>query len=154
VPVPIPSPDVGEFGHATAKGAGWSYEVKFNGYRIVAGGRYYEGRKLMFASKLRAGLTPHVRAELFPMLKPLQHSSAPFVNLPSSRTGHWGEAITADDMTTLQWVKPKIVVEVSFVEWTRDGLLRHPCPLATSRRRVAARLMTSGRNYPDRREEW
>jgi bifunctional non-homologous end joining protein LigD len=29
-------------------------------------------------------------------------------------------------MTTLRWVKPKIVVEVSFVEWTRDGLLRHP----------------------------
>ena len=27
---------------------------------------YYEGRKLMFASKVRAGLTPHIRAELFP----------------------------------------------------------------------------------------
>jgi Protein of unknown function (DUF3072)/ATP dependent DNA ligase C terminal region len=26
----------------------------------------------------------------------------------------------------LRWVKPKIMVEVSFVEWTRDGLLRHP----------------------------
>ena len=29
-------------------------------------------------------------------------------------------------MTALWWVKPKMVVEVSFVEWTRDGLLRHP----------------------------
>jgi ATP-dependent DNA ligase len=29
-------------------------------------------------------------------------------------------------MTALRWVKPRIVVEVSFVEWTRDGLLRHP----------------------------
>ena len=29
-------------------------------------------------------------------------------------------------MTALRWVKPKIVVEVSFVEWTLDGLLRHP----------------------------
>jgi bifunctional non-homologous end joining protein LigD len=28
-------------------------------------------------------------------------------------------------MTRLLWVKPKLVVEVSFVEWTRDGLLRH-----------------------------
>jgi len=44
----------------------------------------------------------------------------------SSRTGHWGEGITAEDMTALRWVKPKIVVEVSFVEWTLDGLLRHP----------------------------
>ena len=33
---------------------------------------------------------------------------------------------TAEDMTALLWVNPKIVVEVSFVEWTRDGLLRHP----------------------------
>ena len=29
-------------------------------------------------------------------------------------------------MAALRWVTPKIVVEVSFVEWTRDGLLRHP----------------------------
>jgi bifunctional non-homologous end joining protein LigD len=26
----------------------------------------------------------------------------------------------------LRWVKARIVVEVSFVEWTRDGLLRQP----------------------------
>jgi bifunctional non-homologous end joining protein LigD len=50
----------------------------------------------------------------------------PFANLPSNKTGHWGEGITAEDMSALRWVKPKIVVEVSFVEWTRDGLLRHP----------------------------
>jgi bifunctional non-homologous end joining protein LigD len=47
------------------------------------------------------------------------------VNLPSSRSGHWGEGITAEDMASLCWVKPIVVVEVSFVEWTRDGLLRH-----------------------------
>jgi bifunctional non-homologous end joining protein LigD len=29
-------------------------------------------------------------------------------------------------MTRLVWVRPKVVVEVEFVEWTRDGLLRHP----------------------------
>ena len=28
-------------------------------------------------------------------------------------------------MTKLRWVKPKVVVEVSFVEWTRDNALRH-----------------------------
>jgi ATP-dependent DNA ligase len=44
----------------------------------------------------------------------------------SSKTGHWGDGIAADDMPSLRWVKPKIVVEVSSVEWTRDGLLRHP----------------------------
>ena len=87
---------------------------------------YYEARKLMFASKVRAGLTPHVRAELLPILKALAHPACPFANLPSGKTGHWSEGITAEDMTALRWVKPKVVVEVSFVEWTRDGLLRHP----------------------------
>jgi ATP-dependent DNA ligase len=29
-------------------------------------------------------------------------------------------------MAALRWVKPVVVVEVAFVEWTRDGLLRHP----------------------------
>jgi ATP-dependent DNA ligase len=97
-----------------------------SGWLPVAVVGYYEGRKLMFASKVRAGLTPHRRAELFPQLKAIEQAKCPFANLPSSKTGHWGEGITAEDMTALRWVKPTIVVEVSFVEWTRDGLLRHP----------------------------
>ena len=28
-------------------------------------------------------------------------------------------------MVTLRWVRPAVVVEVSFVEWTRDRNLRH-----------------------------
>ena len=101
------------------------FKPNANGFESLLVG-YYEGRKLMFASKVRAGLTPHVRAELFPPLKAIEQPRCPFANLPSSKTGHWGEGITAEDMTALRWVKPKIVVEVSFVEWTRDGLLRHP----------------------------
>ena len=38
---------------------------------------------------------------------------------------HWGEGVTAEDMKTLRWVKPRVVVEVSFVEWTAGGNLRH-----------------------------
>jgi bifunctional non-homologous end joining protein LigD len=115
-------------------------KVKFNrrqefvvgGFKPLAGGfesllvGYYKGRKLMFASKVRAGLTAHIRAQLFPLLKSLQQPKWPFANVPSSKTGLWGEGISAEDMGALRWVKPKIVVEVSFVEWTRDGLLRHP----------------------------
>jgi bifunctional non-homologous end joining protein LigD len=64
-------------------------------------------------------------------LEAIAQNKCPFANLPSNRTGHWGEGITAEDMTALRWVKPRIVVEVSFVEWTRDGLLRHPEFLGT-----------------------
>jgi ATP-dependent DNA ligase len=101
------------------------FKPNANGFESLLVG-YYEGQKLMFASKVRAGLTPHTRADLFPMLKALVQPKCLFANLPSSKTGHWGEGITADDMAVLRWVKPRIVAEVSFVEWTRDGLLRHP----------------------------
>lgn len=86
---------------------------------------YYEGRKLMCAGKVRNGLTPRVRAQLFERMGPLASPRCPFVNLPTSRTSHWGEGITAEEMETLRWVKPALVVQVSFVEWTRDGSLRH-----------------------------
>jgi bifunctional non-homologous end joining protein LigD len=86
---------------------------------------YYEGRALRFAGKVRAGFTPHARRELFTQLAPLEASRCPFVNLPASKTGHWGEGVTAEDMRTLRWVQPRIVVEVAFTEWTRDGNLRH-----------------------------
>ena len=36
------------------------------------------------------------------------------------------QSITDEDMMKLKWVKPKVVVEGAFVEWTRDGFLRHP----------------------------
>jgi bifunctional non-homologous end joining protein LigD len=86
---------------------------------------YYDRGKLYFAGKVRAGLTPHIRADLVRRFPPLEVRRCPFVNLPNSQTSHWGEGITEEDMQNLRWLKPQLVVEVSFVEWTRDGLLRH-----------------------------
>jgi bifunctional non-homologous end joining protein LigD len=86
---------------------------------------YYEGRKLMFAGKVRAGLTPRVRNDVFERIAPHQQTRCPFANLPNSTKGHWGEGVTEEDMGRLCWVKPQLVVEVSFVEWPEGGLLRH-----------------------------
>jgi DNA ligase D-like protein (predicted ligase) len=99
---------------------------------------YYDGRKLMCAGKVRAGFTPHLRAQVFERIKGLQTSGCPFVNLPSARSGHWGEGISADDMKALRWVKPKQVAEISFVEWTRDGSLRHAAFVALRDDKAAA----------------
>jgi bifunctional non-homologous end joining protein LigD len=86
---------------------------------------YFEGRRLHYAGKVRAGFTPHLRAEMFQQIVPLQVPRCPFVNLPSGRTGHWGEGVTAEQMPLLRWLRPALVVEVAFTEWTRDGNLRH-----------------------------
>jgi ATP-dependent DNA ligase len=50
----------------------------------------------------------------------------PFVDLPNTiGKSHWGEGITAEDMKTLRWVNPRVVVEVAFTEFTAGGNLRH-----------------------------
>jgi len=87
---------------------------------------YFEKRSLQFAGRVRAGFTPHLRAEVMRRIADHPTSRCPFANLPNS-TGksHWGEGISADDMKTMRWVKPTVVVEVGFVEWTAEGLLRH-----------------------------
>ena len=91
---------------------------------------YYDGRKLMCAGKVRAGFTPHLRAQVFARIEHLQTTNCPFVNLPTARHGRWGEGVTAEDMKALRWLKPVQVAEVSFAEWTRDGSLRHAAFMA------------------------
>jgi bifunctional non-homologous end joining protein LigD len=85
----------------------------------------YDGKDLRFAGKVRAGMNPPVRRALFDVLKPLHTARCPFVDLPTTRVGRWGSGVTAEEMTELQWVKPQLVVQIRFVEWTADGQLRH-----------------------------
>ena len=59
-------------------------------------------------------------------MKPYASKQCYFGNLPSSRTGHWGEGVTAEEMGDYVWLKPEVVAEVKFTEWTDGGVLRHP----------------------------
>jgi bifunctional non-homologous end joining protein LigD len=86
---------------------------------------YYDRGRLVFAGKVRSGFTPRLRAEVFERIRGLDAARCPFANLPSSKSSHWGEGITAEEMTELRWLEPQRVAEVSFAEWTRDGSLRH-----------------------------
>jgi bifunctional non-homologous end joining protein LigD len=107
-------------------------ELVIGGYRpgghgidaLVVG--YYEGRELRFAGKVRAGFTPVVRRELFATLQPLAADRCPFADLPSVKTGRWEGGITAEQMHEMRWVRPSLVAQVRFVEFTADGRLRHP----------------------------
>jgi bifunctional non-homologous end joining protein LigD len=100
------------------------YKPASSGFDSVLVG-YYQGRQLHYAGKVRAGFTPHARAEMMRRLVPLVTRTCPFVNLPSGRSSHWGEGVTDEEMTMLKWVKPAVVAEIAFTEWTRDGNLRH-----------------------------
>ena len=86
---------------------------------------YFDKRALHFAGKVRAGMTPRLRALLFDQLKGLASADGPFVDLPNSKKSHWGTGVTVEDMLEMTWVRPRVVVQVHFVEWTTEGQQRH-----------------------------
>jgi bifunctional non-homologous end joining protein LigD len=87
---------------------------------------FYERKRLLYAGKVRAGFTPRTRQDVWERITAAPLSACPFDNLPNSvGKSHWGEGITAEDMPTLRWVKPELVVQVAFTEWTAGGNLRH-----------------------------
>jgi DNA ligase D-like protein (predicted ligase) len=90
---------------------------------IVVG--YYRGENLIYVARVRNGFVPASRRQVFAKLKPLLISKCPFVNLPETHKGRWGEGLTAADINKCTWVRPEFVAQVEFLEWTESGHLRH-----------------------------
>ena len=86
---------------------------------------FYSGDALMYAARVRAGLVPSTRRELYARLKPLIARKCPFTNLPELKNGRWGQGLTAAKMKECIWVKPKLVANFEFLEWTDTNHVRH-----------------------------
>jgi DNA ligase D-like protein (predicted ligase) len=86
---------------------------------------YYEGRKLIYVARTRNGFTPATRAQLFRQFKGLEIDTCPFANLPETKSGRWGQGLTKEKMAEVQWLKPVLVGQFEFLEWTADNHLRH-----------------------------
>jgi bifunctional non-homologous end joining protein LigD len=86
---------------------------------------YYQDGNLIYAGRTRSGFTPVVRAQVHGRFRGLAIPSCPFVNLPEARSGRWGEGLTAEKMKECRWLRPELVGQFEFVEWTLDGHLRH-----------------------------
>jgi bifunctional non-homologous end joining protein LigD len=86
---------------------------------------YHEGGRLMYAARTRNGFTPATREQLFKKMRPLEIHDCPFVNLPEAKSGRWGQGLTREKMVDCRWLKPELVGQFEFVEWTPDNHLRH-----------------------------
>jgi bifunctional non-homologous end joining protein LigD len=84
---------------------------------------YYEGDKLYYVGKVRNGFVPQVRQEVYRHFNGLEIDACPFANLPERKRTLW--ALTKEEMKNCRWVKPELVAEIEFAEWTPDGHLRH-----------------------------
>ncbi len=76
----------------------------------------YQGKSLRFVGSVGTGFSTKLLAELYERLRKLERKSSPFSN----------EVIAN---SPAHWVKPELVVEARFSEWTRDGYLRQPAYL-------------------------
>jgi bifunctional non-homologous end joining protein LigD len=110
-------------------------EMVIGGYTKPAGQRsyfgallvgYYDKGQLKFASKVGTGFDQAVLKSLSTRLKKIEVPECPFVNVPEKSEGRYGQGITRAEMQRCHWVKPELVCQVKFSEWTNDGKMRHP----------------------------
>ncbi|HEY1777573.1 MAG TPA: non-homologous end-joining DNA ligase [Solirubrobacteraceae bacterium] len=96
-------------------------ELVIGGYTAPRGSRsdlgalllgHYEHGELRYAGKVGTGFTRETLRELAALLAPLRRAGSPFA-----------DEIRESGTT---WVRPQLVAQVAFTEWTRDGRLRHP----------------------------
>ena len=75
------------------------------------------GEELVFAGNCGTGFSEAETRRLLRKLRPLERKTSPFPTPPRM------PRVRSEDVV---WVTPKLVVEVEFAEWTRDGRLRAP----------------------------
>jgi bifunctional non-homologous end joining protein LigD len=75
---------------------------------------YNEHGKLKYAGKVGTGFGMKYALDLYGRLTKLRTDTPPVQNLPRSI------------VKAAHWVKPSLLCEVSFTEWTADGHIRHP----------------------------
>lgn len=82
-------------------------------FRSLILGRYNE-RKLFYMGNCGSGFSGEEQKKLIEKFQNIKMSSSPFsekINLKGRKP---------------QWLKPELVCEVKFLEWTKEGKMRHP----------------------------
>jgi bifunctional non-homologous end joining protein LigD len=87
---------------------------------------FYQGKSFKFAGRVGTGFSEKLLRSLFDELQKIRVESCPFSNLPAPGRNRWDQGLTAAEMKRCRWVKPAMVCQVKFTEWTRDDRLRQP----------------------------
>ena len=73
----------------------------------------YRDKQLHYVAHVGTGFDEQTLKQLYQIMQPLKTQRSPFVVAPQTN-----EAV--------QWIKPKLVAQVKYAEWTIDQHLRHP----------------------------
>lgn len=83
---------------------------KFIGALVVG---VYEKGNLVYTGHSGGGIPDDQRKKLYAKLQTMERKSSPFVVEPKPNA-------------PVHWVRPELVCEMSFSEWTKEGSMRHP----------------------------
>jgi bifunctional non-homologous end joining protein LigD len=116
--------------YRSGRGSNWQkvkctlrQEYMIGGYRRETTGRpnlgsvligYYDHGRLIYAGSVGAGWSVQLGRSIMAALQRIGREASPFVAVPRP------------DAKDAQWTEPKLVFEVQFSTWTRDGRVRHP----------------------------
>ena len=103
-------------------------------------GYYTPDGKLIYAGRVGTGMPVAELERLWRRLHPLAVDKMP-LSAPPPRGSRFGSPLV---LSRVHWVRPEMVVEVSYVEWTPDGLLRHVVYLGERQDKLAS----EGRRSP------
>jgi bifunctional non-homologous end joining protein LigD len=78
-----------------------------------------EGAGLVYAGRVGTGFNQKMLGELLEQMKPLAQDASPLA-----------KKLTSTQARGVHWIKPKLVGEVEFGEWTREGIIRHSAFIA------------------------
>jgi bifunctional non-homologous end joining protein LigD len=88
---------------------------------------YHEDGELRYAGKVGTGFSERTLAQLGGKLEGLEIPRSPFAHNGLPRQA--------------RWVEPRLVAQIAFGEWTRDGKLRHPRYLGLREDKPAAEVV-------------
>lgn len=100
-------------------------EMVIGGYTEPKGSRtgfgslllgYYQNSEFIYSGKVGTGFNEDLLKDIYTKLKKLESKTSPF-NIKPNEPG-------------VHWIKPELVAQIKFSEWTETGSLRHPVFLA------------------------
>lgn len=92
---------------------------------------YYDEDGLHYAGKVGTGYNERTLRELLAEMEPLERETSPFAGDPPLKKN-------------VRWIKPQLVAQIGFSEWTPDGRLRHPRFVGLRRDKKAKDVVREG----------
>jgi bifunctional non-homologous end joining protein LigD len=102
---------------------------------------YYAAGGLKYAGKVGTGFDRRKLAELHARFVRLRRATCPFADLPATGRSRYGEPMNAAAMRRVHWLRPELVCQVRFSEWTEGGHLRQPVFLGLRKDKSATEVV-------------